>query len=188
MKKNIIYLTGFMGAGKSTIGSILANTLGWEYYDLDKIIEEHTRKKIREIFEKHGDAYFREIEREQLKRISTGDNLIISLGGGTISSGNNLELLKKNGQIIYLKTSVESVYNRLLYKNDRPLLKINELDLPKEEILEKINAIFRKRQPFYEQADFIIETENVSVGKTVDLLAKIINNHLKGRQIEENNC
>lgn len=176
-----------MGAGKSTIGPILANVLGWDYYDLDKIIEEHTQKKISEIFAESGDQYFRKIESEKLKEISTGNNIIISLGGGTIASGDNLDFIKKNGRIVYLKTSVESVYKRLIYKNDRPLLKINEINASREEILKKINSVFKAREPFYLQADFIIETENVPVGRTVDQLARIINNNLKGRKIEEDN-
>lgn len=179
MNRKLVYLTGFMGAGKSTIGPILANTLGWEFCDLDRIIEQHTGKKINRIFEEHGDQYFREIESEQLRKVSEGDERIISLGGGTVTWGSNLDFIKKNGQIIYLKISVESVYNRLIYKNDRPLMKINEAIGSKEEILNKINEMFRERKPYYEQADFIIETENVPVGKTVDLLAKIINTHHK---------
>ncbi len=187
MKKNLVYLTGFMGAGKSTIGPILANTLGWEYCDLDALIEEQTGMKISKIFEEKGDKFFRAIETEQLRKISSGDKRIISLGGGTIASGNNLEFLKKNGQIIYLKTSVESVYKRLIFKNDRPLMKINESDASKEEILQKIKDLFTTRMPFYEQADFTVETENVPIGRTVDYLAKLINTHFRERKIEESN-
>ena len=66
MKNNIVYLTGFMGAGKSTIGPILANTLGWNYYDLDKVIEEKIGKKIKQIFEEEGEIFFRETERDVL--------------------------------------------------------------------------------------------------------------------------
>jgi len=187
MMKNLVYLTGFMGAGKSTVGPILANVLGWDYFDLDKIIEEHTGKKISEIFAESGDQYFRKIESEKLKEISTGNNIIISLGGGTIAAGDNLDFIKKNGRIIYLKTSIESVYKRLIYKNDRPLLKINELNAPREEILKKIDSVYKAREPFYLQADFVIETENIPIGKTVDQLAKIINNNFKGRKIEEDN-
>jgi shikimate kinase len=177
MKKNIFYLAGFMGAGKSTIGPILANTMGWDFFDLDKMIEQQTGKKITEIFAESGESYFRKLETETLIYASAGDNLVISVGGGTISSGDNLGIMKRNGTIFYLKTSVEAVYKRLIYKNDRPMLKVDELTrLPDEEIIKKLNTIFEARKPYYEKADYIIETENVSVGKTVDRLAKIINN------------
>jgi shikimate kinase len=176
MKKNIIYLTGFMGAGKSTVGPILANTLGWNYYDLDKVIELKTGKKIRDIFEQSDEKHFRDLESLYLIEISSGDNLVISLGGGTIASGNNLSVLRENGQVIYLKTSIESVYKRLKYKQDRPVFKVNELtDAPKEDSMKKIKAIFEARRPFYEKADFTIETENVPIGRTVDFIANIIN-------------
>jgi shikimate kinase len=176
MKKNIIYLTGFMGAGKSTVGPILANTLGWDFLDLDRVIEQHAGKKIREIFEESGEQHFRELETRLLKDISDGDNLIISLGGGTIASGDNLSILKKNGEVIYLKTSLEAVYKRLMYKQDRPIFRLNELqETPKEEILNKIKSIYDAREPFYEKADFIVDTENVSIGRTVDFIASLVN-------------
>jgi shikimate kinase len=123
-----------------------------------------------------------------LKKISSGDNLIISLGGGTICSGSNIAFLKNNGQIIYLKTSVESVYKRVLHKNDRPVLNTDELSgVPKEEVLLKLNAIFDVRKPYYEQADFTIETENIPIGRTIDNLARYINNHIKGQRFEKDN-
>lgn len=188
MKKNIIYLTGFMGAGKSTIAPILANTLGWDNCDLDKVIEEKTGLKIKEIFESSGENEFRRIEAETLIELSSGDNIIISLGGGTICFSGNLSVAKSSGIIIYLKTSVEAVYNRLIYKNDRPVLNLNEEeDLTKESALEKINQIYAVRKPYYEQADFIVETENIPIGRTVDHLARLIKTHFKGKNIEESN-
>src|SRR3970282_713969 len=101
--KQIIYLTGFMGSGKSTIGPILANTLGWDFYDLDRVIEKKTGKKIRQIFEQDGENFFRKIETETLKELSVNNKVIISLGGGTIVSDENIGILKNSGKLIYLK-------------------------------------------------------------------------------------
>lgn len=172
-----------MGAGKSTMGPILANTLGWDYYDLDREVELKTGTTIPQIFEEKGESYFRKLESETLKEISKGDNLIISLGGGTIASGDNLQVLKKVGYIIYLKTSIGSVYKRLIYKNDRPVLKVDEnSDNPEEDVLKKINSIFTDRKPFYEQADFTVDTENITIGKTVDYLAHLIISQIKGQK------
>lgn len=173
--KNIIYLTGFMGSGKSTIGPILANTLGWDFFDLDKLIEDKTGKKIREIFEQEGESYFRKLETDTLREISESQDVIISLGGGTVASQENLEILKKTGKIIYLKVSIDTVYQRLKYKRDRPALtNSNSGSLSKEEMTSRIKKIMDTRQKYYEQADFTIDTDTNSLGKTIDKIVKII--------------
>jgi shikimate kinase len=175
MKANVIYLAGFMGAGKSTVGPILANTLGWNFYDLDKVIEKNEGKKVREIFETNGEEYFRKIERMLLQKISVEHNVIISLGGGTMASEENLSLLKKSGRIFYLKASQEAIYKRLKYKRDRPALHIDG-DFPetREELMKLINKLLNEREKFYLLSDHIILTDNIPVGKTVDRIARII--------------
>jgi shikimate kinase len=175
VKNKIIYLAGFMGAGKSTVGPILANTLGWDFYDLDKVIEKKAGKKIKEIFEKEGEPYFRMLESETLRELSKGEKLIVSLGGGTMISEANLKLLRETGKIVYLKVSPESLYKRLRFKRDRPALTGSLPDNPsKEELMTKINDLMEARKPFYEKADIIIEADHSSVGKTVDIIAKLI--------------
>jgi shikimate kinase len=187
MNHTIIYLAGFMGAGKSTIGPILANTLGWEFYDLDRVIELKLNKKIKDIFNDDGEKYFRDIETFTLKDLSVGKDAIIALGGGTITIDANMEILKKTGKIIYLKTSPEKVYQRLKNKRDRPiLLKENGDNLSRDEFLAKVNALFESRKHFYDQSDIIIDTDNESIGKTIDRLAVLINKwKIKGIKIEE---
>jgi shikimate kinase len=175
VKNKIIYLAGFMGAGKSTVGPILANTLGWDFYDLDKVIEEKAGKKIKEIFEKNGEPFFRTLESETLRELSKGENLIISLGGGTMVSEANLKLLKETGNIIYLKVTPETLYKRLRFKKDRPALTASLPENPsKEEFMTKIYALMDARKAFYEKADLTIEADHTSVGKTVDLIANLI--------------
>lgn len=178
MKDNVIYLAGFMGAGKSTVGPILANTLGWNFYDLDKVIEKNEGRKVREIFETDGEEYFRMIERKLLQKISAEDNVIISLGGGTMASEENLSLLKKTGRIFYLKASQEAIYRRLKYKRDRPALHVNG-DFPetREELMKLINKLLNEREKFYLLSDHIILTDNIPVGKTVDRIARIISSN-----------
>jgi shikimate kinase len=172
---NIIYLTGFMGSGKSTIGPILANSLGWDFYDLDKVIEKKTGKKIRQIFEQDGEDFFRETETQTLTEITENEKAIISLGGGTIVSDKNIKILKNTGKIIYLKVSTESAYRRLKYKRDRPaLLKNLSDDLTKEELINKINDLMNTRIKYYEMADFTIDTDRSSVGRTVDKIVRLI--------------
>lgn len=175
MKKKLVYLTGFMASGKSTIGPILANTLGWNFLDLDKVIEDETGKSIRAIFDEKGENYFRELETETLIKLSKLEANIISLGGGTIASEKNLEILKSTGYLIYLETSPEEAYKRLRFKRDRPALLFDGEDEPtKTEFLDKINLLLDKRLIYYNQADYKINTDHGNVGKTVDRLVSII--------------
>ncbi|MBK9098234.1 MAG: shikimate kinase [bacterium] len=175
MKKKIYYLTGFMAAGKSTIGPILANTLGWNFFDLDKEVENQEGMKVVEIFDTKGESYFRKIETEILRKLSEKNESIISLGGGAIASEENFSIIKSSGKIIYLKSSPEMAYKRLRFKRDRPAFIFEGEEVPtKEEFLLRINQLLDARKGYYEQADFIIDTDNQTVGKTVDIIAKFI--------------
>jgi shikimate kinase len=177
MRKKIYYLTGFMAAGKSTIGPILANTLGWNFLDLDKAIEEEEAMKITEIFETKGEEYFRKKELEMLKETSKKNHLIVALGGGTIVNRKNLKLLKETGRLIYLHSSPEIAYKRLVFKRNRPALLFEGEKFPtKEQFLERIESLMSDRKEYYEQADYFIDTDAEAVGKTVDKLARIIEN------------
>jgi shikimate kinase len=175
MRTKIVFLSGFMGSGKSTIGPILANTIGWNFFDLDKVIERKLGKKIAEIFAEKGEASFRLLERETLQEIAKGDNLIIALGGGTIVDQKNINFMKKKGKIVFLEASAESFYHRLKNKMDRPILKgKNEELLSQDELKQRITEILDYRKKFYEQADISMPTDKKSIGKTVDAISKII--------------
>lgn len=175
MKKKIYYLTGFMAAGKSTIGPILANTLGWQFDDLDKEVEKKEGMKIVELFNRKGEEYFRKSETQILKELSNRNEVIISLGGGAIASDENFRIIKSSGKVIYLKSSPEIVYRRLRFKRDRPAFVFEGEELPsKEQFLERINYLLESRRKYYEQCDFIVDTDSQKVGKTVDVLAKFI--------------
>jgi shikimate kinase len=179
MKKKIYYLTGFMAAGKSTIGPILANTLGWDFFDLDKEVEIQEGMKIVELFERKGEEYFRKIETELLKKLSENDESIISLGGGAIASEVNFGIIKSSGKIIYLKSSPEMAYKRLRFKKDRPAFIFDGVEEPsKEQFIERIIQLLESRKKYYEQCDFIVDTDNQTVGKTVDVIANYINKDL----------
>jgi shikimate kinase len=183
MKKNLIYLTGFMASGKSTIGPILANTLGWNFLDLDRVIEKEEEMSIREIFEKKGEAYFRDIETQVLNRLSQLNEYVIALGGGTITSDKNLEILKSTGYLIYLESSPEESYKRLRFKRDRPALLFDEDEEPtKVQFMKKINTLLEKRIKYYNQADIKLNTDNNFVGRTVDKIVSIIQKELNGKK------
>ena len=175
MRNSIVYLAGFMGAGKSTIGPILANTLGWNFYDFDKEIEKELGKKVREIFVQDGEGFFRQTERALLEKLIEEEKIIISLGGGTLADEENFKLIKKTGKIFYLKASADAIYKRLKNKRDRPSLFVNG-DFPanKEKLSEVIKKLLNDREKFYLLSDYIILTDNIPVGKTVDKIARII--------------
>lgn len=163
-----------MASGKSTIGPILANTLGWDFYDLDKLIEDEVGKPVVQIFEDDGEKFFRDKETEILTKLSVQENVIISLGGGTSVHNNNLEIIKRTGKVIYLKASPEALYKRLRFKRDRPLINREVVVESKNKLRLKISQLLQQREPFYEQADYIIDTEIFQIGYTVDKIAKII--------------
>ena len=168
-----------MAAGKSTIGPILANTLGWEFYDLDKEVEKREGMKITELFNQKGEEYFRKSETKILRELLSRNEAIISLGGGAIASDENFGIIKSSGKVIYLKSSPEIVYKRLRFKRDRPAFIFEGEELPsKEEFLKRINELLEERKKYYEQCDFIIDTDSQKVGQTVDILAKFITKDL----------
>jgi shikimate kinase len=168
-----IYLTGFMGSGKSTVGPILANTLGYTYVDLDKRIEEKAGKPIVEIFDTSGEATFRFLEKETLREVSNYNECIISLGGGTIASDEIFELINNTGWLVYLRLSPEEVLRRLAHKTDRPMLKDeNGGLLPGDVLRQRVLALLEQRESYYNRADIVVSTDILSVGKTVDEIVR----------------
>jgi shikimate kinase len=171
-----IYLTGFMTSGKSTLGKILANVLGWNFYDLDKEIEKKENKKVTEIFETNGEKYFRDIESQMLKYLSIDKKVVISLGGGTIVNDDNVKFITQNGKLIYLKVQPEIIYTRLKKKTDRPLFKEFVLaENSKEDFINKIESMISEREKYYNKADLVFDVDNSPIGLTVDKLEKIVN-------------
>ena len=165
-----------MAAGKSTIGPILANTLGWDFYDLDREVEKKMGMKVVDIFKQKGEKFFRNVETRILRELSAKNEVIISLGGGAISIEENFRIIKSSGKIIYLKSSPEMAYKRLRFKADRPAFIFEGVEVPsKEQFLERIQSLLDARKKYYEQSNFIVDTDNQTVGKTVDILAKYIN-------------
>lgn len=183
MSKTLLYLTGFMGSGKSTIGPIVANTLGWQFIDLDREIEEREETSVSKIFETKGENYFRELETKVLLEVSQKEDAVISLGGGTIINEPNLKTVKESGILIYLKLSPESAYKRLKFKKDRPIFSnIESVSLSKHDFLNKITSLMAMRTKYYEQADAIIDTDSLSIGSVVDEIVKFFNKKNKNRK------
>jgi shikimate kinase len=174
-KSNKIFLTGFMTCGKSTLGPILANMLGWNFYDLDKEIVERERATVVEIFKTKGEEYFRTFESNLLKEISEEPKIVVSLGGGTIINNENLNFVKESGLLVYLRVSSEILFQRLKNKTDRPLLRDIVLSDNKEiKLKEKIEKLLNEREPYYLNADLVFEADDRRLGLTADALYKKI--------------
>jgi shikimate kinase len=164
-----------MTAGKSTIGKILANTIGWNFIDLDEEIEKMECKSIPNIFKEKGERYFREVEKKLLKEFSSKKNFVISLGGGTVEDDENFNLIKSNGVVIYLEISPQEALRRLKFKRNRPLIFNNSNEEVSDDVLlERINDIFKRRVNIYNKAHIKISTDKIRVGATVDKLVNIL--------------
>ena len=116
-----IALIGPMGSGKTSVGKKLAQSLNFDFIDTDDLIAKKEGMSITKIFETYGEHYFREIEKEIASEVSKLENCIISTGGGIILNAENVRRLRRNGMLIYLKTTSEVLFNRLKDAKDRPL-------------------------------------------------------------------
>jgi shikimate kinase len=157
MKK--IILIGYMGSGKSTIAKLLSKSMQYEFLDLENA-------SVSTIFEQKGEVYFRKLEHQVLKRILQSEsNMILSLGGGTPCFTNNQELLKQeNICTVYLKTSIDKLYERLrTQKANRPLIANKSEDEMKEFIAKHLF----ERSFYYNHAKYIVTTDNKSPQETV---------------------
>lgn len=182
-KPTLIFLTGFSTAGKSTIGPILANSLGFDFIDIDKIIVEREQKSINDIFAEKGEAYFRQLELEILSSISNRENLVVSLGGGTLENDSSFELVRNSGTMVYLKSDLSTLTRRLSSKDDRPLLKgENGQKITTEEIANRVSMLMSRREERYAQAAIYISTDQTPLGKTVDKLQRELERHFKSHR------
>lgn len=164
-----------MGSGKSTLGRIVANTLGWDYFDIDTETEKSEGISIKEIFALRGEEGFRKTETEMLRHLSQTDKAIIALGGGTLLRDENIHIVKSTGYLIYLKVSTSIIYERLSHKTNRPLLlDENGLLISREEAMKRIEYLFSEREPGYLRADRIFEQNRIPVGIFADNLIKFI--------------
>jgi shikimate kinase len=150
--KNIV-LTGFMGTGKTEVGRELSNLLGWRLIDVDEEIVKAEGMNINEIFSRFGEARFRDIETEAIRRVCAGRNVIISTGGGAVLRQENMDMLREGGVIVNLAATADTIFRRTSGTSDRPLLRV-------ENPLEKIRELLELRRPFYEKADITIVTES----------------------------
>ena len=157
-----ITLVGFMGSGKTTIGRELARLLAMDQIDIDRVIEERAGTTITRIFEEHGEPYFRELERKTAAEMNARKNAVVFCsGGGFVLDDRNIETVKKNGPVVWLKASPGVIHQRIVNEGNRPVLKDGIT-------VENIQARMEKRLVHYEKAaDLIVDTD----GKTTEQIS-----------------
>ncbi|MBW7840445.1 MAG: shikimate kinase [Chitinophagaceae bacterium] len=153
-----VFLIGFMGSGKSHWGKIWARKNHLSFSDLDSEVEKAFGMRIVDIFEKHGEDKFRELEKYHLRKIEHSTGHLVSCGGGTPCFFDNMEWMKKNGIVVYLKASPRYLLDRVMEEtSERPLLK----EVNRSELLFYIQKKLNERAPVYEQADIILNAESL---------------------------
>lgn len=156
-----IYLIGFMGAGKSSVGEALADRLGWEFRDLDRDIESLAGEPIEEIFRKRGEPAFRLMEAERLRHLATLDGTVIACGGGTPASGGNMAVIRASGLSVWLDAPLEVMLRRCRGGPRRPLLSRPD----------RLAALLEARRPYYSQADLRVDASRESPERLASFIA-----------------
>lgn len=159
-----VALIGFMGVGKTTVGTLLAGILGYEFLDTDRVIEQREGCRINEVFNRHGEAYFRAREAELCIELEGLGGWVISTGGGFAVPADNLASLQRHALVVCLWASPETVHRRVGGQEHRPLLKT-------EDPLERIRSLLEARLPSYRQADILVGVDYRSAPETARFIA-----------------
>jgi shikimate kinase len=163
-----LYLTGFMGSGKSTVGKELSSYLNLPVNDTDDEIVKRTGTTIREIFEQHGESYFRELESSVLYSLPT-TNTIVTTGGGVVTRKENKEWMKTNGVVVYLQCDFDTIWSRLEHDTTRPLV-VNSQK-------EQIKKLYQDRYDLYQSFDIKVDTSSLQLDEIVKEIGKRVENN-----------
>lgn len=159
-----ISLVGLPGCGKTTVGRQLARRLQLPFVDSDQVIEARLGCSIREFFEREGEEHFREIEQEEIDRLTQQNGQVLSTGGGAVLRQENRHNLHSRGKVVYLKSTPEELFRRLKYDTSRPLLQVADP-------LSRLRDMFSRRDPLYrDAAHFVLETGRPSVSSLVNMI------------------
>ncbi|UPG64532.1 shikimate kinase [Metabacillus endolithicus] len=162
-----IYLTGFMGAGKTTVGQQLAQNMKLPVIDTDQEIVKKLNKSIKEIFEENGEAFFRDQETKILKELPTKD-VIITTGGGIVIKDENRELwMKEHGNIVMLHADIDTIYERVSSDKTRPLAS--------KKSKQELNDLYQSRVNFYDDCTILIETDQKNIEDIVNEISIRLN-------------
>ena len=173
--KKTIVLVGIMGAGKTTVGKILADRIGIQFIDADQEIERAAGCTITDIFEKYGEAEFRKGEERVISRILSGRPCVLATGGGAFMSQATRLLIKKTATSVWLRVSFEVLAKRLEKRSGRPLLQTVDPQ-------QTLRALINKRYPIYNDADLIVDAKDDAVDITVSKVAECLGDYYNAKQ------
>ena len=163
-----IYLIGYMGCGKSTLGKKLSKHLGLQFIDMDHYIEKRNCRTVPQLFEEYGEEIFRQRERKALEELSEFTDVVIATGGGAPCFFDNISLMNRTGKTIYLNIPPKILASRLLKsKTERPLIKGKS----REELIEFIDETLHKRNEFYKQANYEITRPYVDLDEVAEMIS-----------------
>ncbi len=170
-----IVLVGLMGAGKTAVGRLVAQELGAKFLDSDEEIVKAANMSIAEIFERDGEAFFRQKETQVLDRLLEDKPCVLSTGGGAYMSAENRSLITKKGVALWLNADLDVLWERVRHKNTRPLLRVADP-------YAKLSELYHERAPFYAKAELSVQSEpNLSLEAMTEKTVKVlINNPLSG--------
>ncbi|MBN8703261.1 MAG: shikimate kinase [Bacteroidetes bacterium] len=161
----LVFLVGFMGCGKSSIGAALAKQLNCTFIDTDVLVEQQSGMSIANLFETHGEHFFRELEYNTLKNILNKQDCIVATGGGTPCFYDSAELMKNSGLCVYLRTDVSILYDRIKGDSMRPLLSAD---------YAHFQRLYALREPCYNKFSKTLSTNNLTIVESVLQLKKMI--------------
>ena len=170
-----IFLTGYMGAGKTTLGKAFARKLNLPFVDLDWYMEERFHKTVGELFVERGEAGFRELEKNMLHEVGAFEDVVISTGGGAPCFFDNMDFMNRNGKTVFLNVHPDVLFRRLrVAKQQRPILQGKQDDELKEFIIRALE----KRTPFYSQAQYVFNADGLEdrsqIEKSVEKLRDLL--------------
>ena len=166
-----VTLIGMMGTGKSKFGRLVANNLSFNFYDVDTLIEKKFKTTIKDLFQKHGESFFRDVEKETIKELvfkikKNNEKVIISIGGGGFDNIESRELLLNYTRVIWLNTPINILTKRVGDGSKRPMIK--------GDVTEAINHLLKKRIKFYSLCHYKINTNKLSQNKVAEKIINII--------------
>jgi len=170
-----VYITGFMGSGKSTIGRNLADKLVWRFIDTDEEIEAQFGKEIKDIFAQEGESWFRQQEFAKITELSQIEEpIVIALGGGALISPKIQNLVLKQGILIYIKSSPEEIYKRIKDSTRRPLLRKPEEVWDEQKYFESIKNLLKERQAGYAKAHIVFNRDGLDADSAAGQLVPLL--------------
>jgi len=162
-----IFLIGFMGSGKTTLGASLAREIGYTFVDMDQLIEDTAGMTVPGIFNEHGEEVFRKWEHDILLELCRRENIVVATGGGAPCHGEMMSTMQQHGTTVYITLTPEALKDRLMQsKADRPLIRGKS----EQELLEFITALLEKREIYYNQASITIDGISLNPDNLVTLL------------------